>query len=254
MDITLRGGKALKRILAILTVVQCVSVTVAGQTKPEAGLTVRSDPSGALVRLKGDATITGITPTMFRYPLVGSFDLTVKKYGYETYFTRVILDPSRSLTVDVSLKRKTRFKAAARSTFIPGWGQMYTEQRTKGFMFGFLTVAAVASYLIADNDFDHKLSRFESTRNRFDQLVSSGASQQDLRSALDDLKLAQDDAYDAETVRRITIGAIVGVWGLSVLDALILTPEENGGIAVKGLTFSPSAGPGGVRFTLARSF
>ncbi len=38
------------------------------------------------------------------------------------------------------------------------------------------------------------------------------------------LREDQQDAYDAENVRRVTIGAVAGVWALNLLDILLFFP------------------------------
>ncbi|MCK4606762.1 MAG: hypothetical protein KAU35_05635 [candidate division Zixibacteria bacterium] len=68
------------------------------------------------------------------------------------------------------------------------------------------------------------------------------------------MRTSRQDAYNAETVRRITLGAIVGCWGLNLLDALIFFPDERADIRVKGFSIHPEAGFDRVGLTIVRSF
>lgn len=206
-----------------------------------AGVTIRSSPPGAEVILEGDATVTAITPTTIHYPLIGDYRLTVKRKGFETYRTNVSLDPGRATQLDVELSRKTGVKAAARSMFIPGWGQWYTDQKFKSFSFSFLFAGAVGSYFIFDDRFREKEDIFLSRRDAYDNALESGASFGELQRLRDQLASAQEEAYDAEDARRIAIGAVVGVWALNVLDALLFSPSEPATLTVKGVSITPEA-------------
>jgi len=125
----------LKRILATAITGLLLTAGISAQETQSTGLIVRSQPPGALATVSGEVTVSGVTPVHFRQTLIGDYKLTLKKYGYEKYTTRVILDPGKLTTIDITLSPKTRFKAAVRSLFIPGWGQRYTEQKNKGYLF-----------------------------------------------------------------------------------------------------------------------
>lgn len=230
----------LKRILTAL-VLLLTAAAVEAQIASTTGLTVRSSPPGADVLLEGEVTVAGVSPTTFEQTLMGDFKVTVKKYLYEKYTTHVTLDPSKQLALDVNLSPKNRFKAAARSLFIPGWGQRYGEQKGKGSLFLFLAAGSVASYFIADHDFDKKYDRYELRKQEYDSAKADGASYDELVVRHQAWENAQQKAYDAEDIRRITIGVAVGVWGLNVLDALIFFPENRGEITVKGVSVTPTA-------------
>jgi len=217
-------------------------------------LTVRSEPPGALVELKGEATVTGIAPTTFRYPFSGSYELKVSKYGYEDYRTQLILDPYRLLEVDVTLSPKTRFKAAVRSILLPGWGQKYAQRDKKALTFAFLAVGTGVAYLIADHNFDIKFDRYEEQLHTYDSALANGASYDEMQQRLDLLLGVQEEACDWEDVRRVTVGAAVAVWGLSILDALLSCPGEKGTFSVEGISIEPTARDGRFGLMCSRRF
>jgi hypothetical protein len=224
------------------------------QQSAQAGLVVRSDPSGAEAVLTGDAVVTGVTPTFFQYPLVGEYRLQVRKHGYESYSTRLMLDPSRQMEVSVELSPKTRLKAAARSLLLPGWGQRYTDQKAKGFVFHLLAVGSVAAYFIADHDFDQKYDRHLEYVAAFDSVQAAGGSYTELSRLHRELVASQQEAYDAEDVRRITIGAAIGIWTLSLLDVLFFFPSREETLTVGGLSIEPTADPSGVGLRVSTGF
>lgn len=244
---------ALKRILTIVFSVLVLSVYGQTQTGMVGDLTVRSQPQGAQVILTGEAVVSGVTPARFSHLLIGDYELTLKKHGYETYTTRVILDPGKATEIDVTLSAKTRFKAAARSLFVPGWGQRYADQKTRGFVFTLLAVGSVAAYLIVDNDFDDKREYFNDLTGRYDSLSVAG-NIGELRRLYPRLAEAQEETYDAEDIRRITIGTVIGVWGLSLVDAVFFFPEERAAFSVKGLSVKPSTDLSRVGLTISLTF
>ena len=241
----------LKRILTACLFV-LLPVIVNAQGAAQGNFTVVSYPAGAEVTLKGEAVVVGVTPSLFQQPLFGEYK--VKKFGYEKYSTRVTLDPNKPQELTVSLTPKTRLKAAVRSLVVPGWGQLYTEQKSKGLLFNLLAVGSVAAYLIADNNYNDEYDDLQASRRAYDSTIAHGGSYDDIRSRYINLRDNQEEAYNAETVRRITIGAVIGAWSLSVLDALFFFPRESGTFTVKGLTLKPETGNGTIGLTLSKSF
>ncbi len=220
----------------------------------DGGFAVTSSPPGAEVTLKGEAVVVGVTPTAFLHPLVGDYQVTVRKYGFENYRTRVTLDPAKPLALDIQLTPKTRLKAAARSLFIPGWGQRYTEQKSKSFLFNLLAAGSVAAFLLADEEFRYRRDLFNDISHVYDSSKSAGASYQQMQRLHTELTTKQKKAYDAESFRRATIGAVIGVWGLSVLDALLFFPSERGTFSVGGISMAPSNTPGVLGLQMTRRF
>lgn len=228
------------RTRMLLAIAALILLTATGSHAQ--GVTVVSDPGGAIARLAGDAVVTGVTPAHFDQPLFGAYELIVSKPGYETHKRWVVLDPSRALEFDVRLSAKTRLKAALRSLVLPGWGQLYTDRHGKALLFAALTVGSGVAYLIADHRFDSKYDEFKDVEDRY-YAASTTAERTRLWGQM---AAARRDAYDAEDSRRITIGAAIAVWGLNLLDALISSPGHSSEVSVKNLSIVPSAGFEGV--------
>ncbi len=227
---------ALKRILATILLIPLVAGTIRSQAVSMGDVSVISTPIGATATLSGETVVTGVTPVRFRHLLVGEYRLDVRMYGYESHSARVALDPALPLTIDVTLTPKTRFKAALRSMVIPGWGQRYSGQRSKAFAFAFLTAGSAAAVLIADRRFDDEYDTYQTRLREYDA-ATTDVEQERLYPGL---IAAQNDAYDAENFRRITMGVAIGVWGLNLLDALIFFPHKPDGFRIKGLTVAPT--------------
>lgn len=243
----------LKRILAIVAVLSAVPCVSWSQGAFSADLTVNSTPPGARVTLEGEARVAGITPARFRQLLIGNYEVIVKSQGYETYRTKISVDPTRPMEVNVTLAPKTRFKAAARSLFIPGWGQRYAGQKFKGYAFTVLAAASIAAYFITDHEFDMRYDRYTAAKNEYDSLLHHGNIAQ-LESSYSNLKQTQHDAWNAENLRRISIGTAIGTWGLGFIDALFFFPNNRSSVFVKGLTVAPSSDPAHVGLLLSYRF
>lgn len=218
------------------------------------GLTVVTTPPGAEVALRGEASVSGLSPINFTYSLIGEYSLIVKKYGYEDYKTRLMLDPARPQQISVELSPRTGFKAALRSMIIPGWGQRYTNRKTKGFMFSVLFVGAGLTLLNNENKFQDREDAYLARLDEYDAAVRRGATIDELSRYHVALVDAQERTYDAESDRRIAAGVVVGIWSLNVLDALLFAPRERATFNIKGVALAPSADAQGVHLTLSRAF
>lgn len=204
------------------------------------GLTVTSNPAGALVELKGVAELAGLAPVFFSQGIPGRYELRVSKTGYETYNTTVQMSNERVEQVDVRLEPKTRGKAAIRSLLWPGWGQFYSGQKTKGAVMTTLALAAGASVVLAEIDYQNKKDDFDVFNAMYQDSLRSGSSTNlpALRSQLDNV---QTDAHDAESLRRAAVGGAIAVWGISFLDALFFSPSGEGRITVNNVALTPES-------------
>ncbi len=237
-----------KRIF-IVALVLAIPLAGAGQGLT-GGFTVDSSPPGALVTLDGAFRLTGTTPVESRQGLEGKFKVTVEKHGFEKYKSIVFLQSGKALALNIRLKPRTRFKAASRSLLIPGWGQSYGGQKFKGALFFLLTAGGVAAYLIADNDFDDKRDRYD---RLYDEYKSADVYE-DKQRLYQTMLNARKDAYDAENTRRITIGATIAAWGISLLDTLLFFPEERGSFLVDQISIKPDPELDGVKIVLSSQF
>jgi len=237
-----------KGILVIGIILLLMSVVEAQQGGD--GFSVVTNPNGAEIILVGDNTVAGVSPVNFRQVPEGSYKVSIQKQGYETYKTSLFLQPGIPRSLNVSLKQKTRFKSFTRSFFIPGWGQSYTDQKSKGRIFMLMTLGAVAAYLIADGSYDEKGDLYDDYLDRYNAMSSFAEKEQ----FYPELAEARKDAYDSETVRRVTIGVTIGVWGLNLLDALFQFPDYGIQSAGGAVTLVPDLEQGGGKLILSHRF
>lgn len=235
-----------KGILAFLILYLLPAVAIA----QGGGLSVDTSPPGAEVKVAGAVTVSGLTPIKFMPGLEGNFKVTIKKYGYDTYKSAIFLQAGREVALTVKLKPKTRFKAAARSLFIPGWGQAYTEQKTKGFVFALLALGTIGYYFRTDSDFNDDNDRYESMLRDYNA-TGSFEEKERLYPLLQD---ARKVAYDSENKRRIAIGAAIAAWGINLIDILFFFPEERGSTLINSISLQPDINSGGATVALTHRF
>ncbi|HSH00838.1 MAG TPA: PEGA domain-containing protein, partial [candidate division Zixibacteria bacterium] len=230
-----------------------LSSAVRGQTGGQPGLTVTSDPPGALVTLTGAARLTGVAPVFFSQGIPGLYQLEVSRHGYETYRSQVTISLDRATQVNVKLTPRSRGKAALRSLILPGWGQFYTKQKAKGWILTSLAITASGVLIAAEVNYQDKRDEFDEVDAAFRRAQVGGTSA-DIEELRPRLFAAQADAYDAETLRWTAAGAVAAVWAVSFLDALLFFPDARGDINSQRLSIEPSFDPLSARSGMALSW
>ena len=169
------------------------------------------------------------------------------------------LDPPKDLlkrrgggspvTATPGFKGKSRFGAMLRSAVMPGWGQMYSGEKTMGWAFlgGELIVAGLAfsaysAYATANSD----LTAFNQQYN----ISTDPAQIQDLRS-----KILQADADQLSSNDQMTtmIYAAGGLWAANVVHAFLTGPKADTASRSSGfdLVYHPEILQPQLRFSIA---
>lgn len=215
-----------KRILTMLSlglVIWINSSVLAQQSDTkDSYLDIVSNPSGARVHLKGDYNLIVTTPCGINQQLSGEYKIRAFKRGYESWSSKVWFNQGNPHQLAIGLKSKSRIKAGLRSALIPGWGQFYCEEKGKSFTMGISTAGAVVAFVLADNDYSNKYDDYNHAKNLFEN-TTSAPQRAEYKQLLDD---KQRKAYDAENLRRATLGIAIGIWAYNVLDAVLFFPYD----------------------------
>jgi hypothetical protein len=129
-------------------------------------------------------------------------------------------------SLTVSLRRKSRGQAVARSLIFPGLGQEYNGHRRKAFWVAAGTMAAGAYTVWRQDDLARAEAELRQAEARFAQ--TDTPEDQARRDA------AEGDAGDARNERDTALKVLAGVWGLSLLDTALSFEEPWGDIPVGG--------------------
>ncbi len=233
-----------KRVAAALGLILLGMAELSAQSGT-APVTVTSNPSGTTVVLAGDFTVSGVTPTTFTQNLSGFYRITAYRSGFETHRSSVVLSGSSPMNINLKLSPKTRVKAGVRSLLIPGWGQRYSDQKTKGAL---LTLGAVTGGVvlgILHLKFDDERDKYYDLQDRYNA-EREVAKREEL---LDDLFNQQKKARDAEQDRKLGGAILAGIWAYNILDAVLFFPDYGTSISGANLSVSPFYEHGAVGFT-----
>lgn len=238
----------MKRTIVLLLLALLLAPAVLGQDG--SNVRVLSDPSGAKVVLKGSANnVSGVTPVAFRHKLAGNYKLKITKPGYEAYRKSISLDPTQPTEISASLSRKTRLKAAMRSAVIPGWGTIYSEHKTRGWLYFSSAAASGLTFLVLDNRYYSKRDDFHAIQDRY------AASPDSIRQILrPELESTLKDVHDYEDAREVMMMVTGGIWALSLLDAMIFPARAEPPLESKSIAIRPEFGIDNVRLTVALGF
>jgi len=186
---------------------------------------VDSKPSGAMVRLRGLYNFTGRTPFVVPYPIHGKYKIKATKEGYESVKRNVDFVGSSESNLFIKLSPKTRFKAACRSSFVPGWGQLYGGNNVRGIIITTFQIALGVGTLVAIHDYNNAHDDFERALDNFNMNMSSGA----YREFQNELKNTEK-AYNFRNTMLITT---FGFWAYNILDSIIFFSENASQIEFK---------------------
>lgn len=178
-------------------------------------------PPGAAVELSGPQSTLTASPNSILRPLPGWYRLKASFRGYEDHTRLLYIDSQSPLSIAGTLSAKSRWKAGARSLFVPGWGHYYSDRTARGAAFTVATLGMAVGYYFFDRHADRRLEDYETLRATYDE-SSSVAEQQALLPAVEE---ALDRAYDADR-NRVAWGYLtVGVYAFQVIDAVLFFPE-----------------------------
>jgi hypothetical protein len=211
---------------------------------------INSNPQGAVVKLIGEMTLSGITPVKFDRSLSGKYKIEVVREGFEKYRSVTYFTEKQASQLDIKLTPKTRAKAFVRSMIIPGWGQKYYGNSTKAGFYLLAIAASSAGYFIVRDDYNTKVDSYNAAKAAY----VSARRWSDLSTLGQQLYDAQKKANDAENRVNIAIGVVAGLYALNVLDCLLFFPENDSFTEYKALTARPEISPNQVGITLSLKF
>ena len=205
----------LKLLILISTQVLCQYAYLCAQsnnneTIPPDALEIDSEPQGAMVEISGKYIFVGRTPFVVPYSLYGRYKIQVKKDGYEGASRTVNFLGDKHPKITFYLSKKTRLKAAMRSTLLPGWGQFYGQGKIKGLVvimgqtvLGIKTFLSVKKYRNKKNDYQLAINEFNRTVE------------------LEEVQKALKEAEDAMNFKTTMIYVTAGFWLYNILDSMV---------------------------------
>ncbi|MDZ7289547.1 MAG: DUF5683 domain-containing protein [candidate division KSB1 bacterium] len=218
------------------------NVGKAGEIGTDARIQILTRPNGALVFLEGEYTLAGRTPYTITYYLKGAYHLRAIKPGYENWSTEYFFNGKGEDKLTIKLKPKTRLKAVTRSVFLPGWGQVYADQRTKGFLIGVLQLGAAGILIYQDSRYTEALNNYNAALQNYRANQNSLEGQQELIAQVKARRADLDNAYEWRKRWLIVTGSI---YLYNLLDVMLFFPSYHNRAVEVGLSLNPPPGANG---------
>jgi hypothetical protein len=202
----------------LISLILCFSSAFAQE---ESKIIITTSPPGATVYLRGEMDLVANTPASLPTTISGRYKAEVIRAGYETWKGDFTFVPGSPNNISIKLSRKTRVKATLRSMIIPGWGQVYSGDKWRGYLITTGAVISAAAIYHFDRRFDKKRNDFDIARSNYENAVTI-EEKIALKTVSDD---KQRDAYRAETDRNTSLAVGAAFWAYNVLDAFLFFPE-----------------------------
>lgn len=189
--------------------------------EPPLSLNITSTPSPARVHLRGKYIVTGTTPFTMSGLKSGTYHLSVSKKGYESYHKKVTFLPRQMYQISPILKRRTPLKATMRSVLFPGWGQLYSEKKTRGILFVSTEISLLSGWLFTHLWYEAARDDYKNLKERYEQAPHVKEKEILFNRMLDRL----DDAEDWDRWRDGFFWAAAVFWAYNILDAILFFPR-----------------------------
>ncbi len=124
---------------------------------------------------------------------------------------------------------KTRGQAVTRSLLLPGLGQFYKQQPTKGAVFLGAATATAGLAIIGQTQRSSRLDDYEQARDAYRAAVTAADIARTRAVAQD----RADSLRRAENVRDAGLYALLGVYVLNVVDAALGFPLDGKGVSMR---------------------
>jgi hypothetical protein len=216
----------------ILAVFLLVSVTapVLAQVPAPPGegtgvLSLKSEPAGAVVELRGEHRWRGMTPCDFNRGLKGRYEVTARMPLYESWHRTLDLSETESRELNIRLTPKSSWKAGMRSVLVPGWGQFYAEEPVKGGVFLGATALAAGGLLWTHLIYRNEADDYLEARDRYFRSTHS----EDLPALRARMMKKDREAQDAYDLRKGFLIATGACYAVAFIDAAFFFPSRSEG-------------------------
>ncbi len=212
----------LKLLILISTQVLCQYAYLCAQsnnneTIPPDALEIDSEPQGAMVKISGKYIFVGRTPFVVPYSLYGRYKIQANKDGYENASLTVNLFGDKNHKVTIYLSKKTRLKAAMRSTLLPGWGQFYGQGKIKSLVVIMGQTALGIKTFLSVKKYSDKKNDYQLAINEFNRTVELAEVQKTLK----------EEAEDAMNFKTTMIYVTAGFWLYNILDSMVFFSSKS---------------------------
>jgi hypothetical protein len=199
----------------------------------EARIQVLSRPIGAEVALDGEYSMVGRTPYTISHFLRGSYRIRAAKPGYEKWEANYVFNGRGDDKLSIKLTPKSRYKALWRSMLVPGWGQAYSDHKTRGAIIGLMQLGAGGVLIYQHSKYTEALNDYNTALKNFQANQKNQEGQADLIAQVRARQADLNNAYDTRQRWLILTGLI---YAYNLADALLFFPSYRDRAMEVGLT------------------
>jgi hypothetical protein len=197
------------------------SMTRQGSAQEPGNFSLVTNPPGATAFFHGEYDLVVNTPANLPSDFTGNYKVRIVRPGYEAWNGELSFTPEGPNSVNINLSRKTRLKSGLRSLFIPGWGQHYSGNSTRGTAFTIGAIAFGGVLIYADKKFRDKRDSYEFAFENY----KNAPSIDDKTRLFAIYNSARETASKAETDRNRIFYAGLGLWVYNIFDSMIFFPS-----------------------------
>jgi hypothetical protein len=158
----------------------------------------------------------------------GKHTVILKRIGYETKTSRIVLKRLEMPAFSWRLTPKSRIKAALYSAFVPGLGQYYSEKRIRQFLVPVLELSFISGAVYNDVKLGDTLPQYRDAEYWY----LHSHSEENRRMSDIRRRGLYDRMKGFRTARSVFTGLAVGTWIFNVIDAwrsdFLGTPHRKG--------------------------
>ena len=222
----------MKKLFLFFGILQYIIWTgfLLAQDEQETKFFITSEPIGATIYIGGE--VIGKTPSYLPYKISGEYLLRAEKPGYESWSHKIDFSNWPKDTLACALKLKTKTKAFFRSFLLPGWGQRYAEERSKGKILTALQFTSLISLGAAQLYYDNRLENYNNKKLEYETIAKSYTS---APHAWNELNSSYSKLENAHELRQILVYSAIGAYALNLIDILFFFPEDLHEIKIFGL-------------------
>ena len=167
--------------------------------------------------MKGEYTISGVTPLKIPYVLQGIYKIKSSRHGYENWSSIYDFSGEVLKKVSFNLKPKSRFKAGLRSFFFPGWGQYYSDRKIQSLVLGWMEITSVLFTVKKTSDYNRIVNDYKNLVDEYKSTSMTFNKRQSLKDQIKTYEIKADDAYQK---KQMWLYIMASVWTYNILDAV----------------------------------
>jgi TM2 domain-containing membrane protein YozV len=189
-------------------------------TAKKSELNLNGSPKNSTVKI--DNIEIGKLPLQNKSINFGIHSLSIEKPGFHKHEKLFVVDSEQAYDITVNLKPQSRYMSLLYSTFVPGSGQLYSGQTTKGWILGLVTLSGVAASVLINNDYLNKRQNYFDSKESYEKNLNL-SKMVELYDTMQNNHAKMEDSYNTAV---IAAGVTAGMWLYNMIDTILFFPDQ----------------------------